>query len=330
MKYRKLDANGDYLFGGEGQFFVNDPEGVAQAIRTRLLLMTNEWFLDANEGTPYDEDIRGYGTAATRDPAIIDRILGTPGVQSLLQYSSSLDKNRLFQVSARVATLFGEVQVTTSIGAPPSPSPPPPPPPPPPPSSPDFELRSLLDELEYRSEYEVNFPVLAAQTGEFSPLQTGSQASISDDELGVTFTGSGSASTVTNTPTSAGSANRAVEVKINTLHLGRSAVGFWRGDLSGISNYDAESWVGGFEPPGDGSTDDVYYESSTGRIYGADPVVETGTTLTEGDVLGMVRYVNFSAPIPFGVSFYLNGVLIGTQSHSGSTFSHRVLVSFQS
>lgn len=128
MKYRKLDANGDYLFGGEGQFFVDDPAGVAQAIQTRLLLMTNEWFLDSNEGTPYDESIRGYGTAATRDPAIIDRILGTPGVQSLLQYSSSLDGDRRFQVSARVATLFGEVQVTASIGAPPPPAPSPPPP----------------------------------------------------------------------------------------------------------------------------------------------------------------------------------------------------------
>lgn len=128
MKYRKLDENGDYLFGGEGQFFVDDPAGVAQAIRTRLLLMTNEWFLDSKEGTPYDEDIRGYGTAATRDPAIIDRIVNTPGVQSLLQYSSSLDENRLFQVTARVATLFGEVQVTASIGAAPPPAPTPPPP----------------------------------------------------------------------------------------------------------------------------------------------------------------------------------------------------------
>lgn len=116
MKYRKLDANGDYQFGNEGGFFVNDPAGVAQAIQTRLLLMTDEWFLDSNEGTPYDPSIRGYGTAATRDPAIIDRILGTTGVRSLLQYSSSVDAARRFQVTALVDTIYGATPVQAILG----------------------------------------------------------------------------------------------------------------------------------------------------------------------------------------------------------------------
>lgn len=116
MKYRKLDENGDYLFGGAGQFFENDPEGVAQAIRTRLLLLTNEWFLDSNEGTPYDPAIIGYGTATTRDPAVIDRILGTTGVQSILRYSSSVDRDRLFRVDALVDTIYGAATVQAIIG----------------------------------------------------------------------------------------------------------------------------------------------------------------------------------------------------------------------
>lgn len=116
MRYRKLDANGDYQFGGAGEFFVDDPAGVSQAIRTRLLLLTGEWFLDSNEGTPYDTSILGYGTATTRDPAIIDRILGTPGVQEILRYSSSVDRNRLFRVDALVSTSFGTAQVQVSLG----------------------------------------------------------------------------------------------------------------------------------------------------------------------------------------------------------------------
>jgi hypothetical protein len=116
MKYRKLDENGDYQFGGAGEFFTDDPAGVAQAIRTRLLLMTQEWFLDSNEGTPYDPDIVGYGTAATRDPAVIDRVLGTPGVRELLQYSSSVDDRRLFQVSMLVDTIYGQTQVQVNLG----------------------------------------------------------------------------------------------------------------------------------------------------------------------------------------------------------------------
>jgi hypothetical protein len=116
MRYRKLDVDGDYLFGFAGEFFVDDPAGVAQAIRTRLLLLTNEWFLDANEGTPYDPNIVGYGTAATRDPAVVDRILGTPGVRQILQYSSSVDRNRLFRVDALVDTIYGPVQIASAFG----------------------------------------------------------------------------------------------------------------------------------------------------------------------------------------------------------------------
>lgn len=116
MKYRKLDANGDYLFGGSGSFFENSPDGVAQAIRTRLLLLTKEWFLDANEGTPYDSDIVGYGTANTRDPAVIDRILGTPGVQEIARYSSSVTQARAFRVDALVNTIYGTTAVQVTLG----------------------------------------------------------------------------------------------------------------------------------------------------------------------------------------------------------------------
>jgi hypothetical protein len=117
MKYRKLDQNGDYQFGNSGEFFHNDPKGVAQAIETRLLLMTGEWFLDSNEGTAYNPGIVGYGTAATRDPAVIDRILGTPGVLEIVQYSSSVDKNRFFRVDALVSTIYGRTLVTSTLGA---------------------------------------------------------------------------------------------------------------------------------------------------------------------------------------------------------------------
>lgn len=118
MKYRKLDENGDYQFGNSGEFFTDSPDGVAQAIQTRLLLMTNEWFLDSNEGTPYDPSIVGYGTAATRDPAIIDRILGTPGVSEILRYSSSVDRQRTFRVDALVSTIYGQAAVQALIGVP--------------------------------------------------------------------------------------------------------------------------------------------------------------------------------------------------------------------
>ena len=53
MRNRAMDANGDYQFGRSGLFLVDSPAGVAQAIKTKLLLAAGEWFLDADEGTPY-------------------------------------------------------------------------------------------------------------------------------------------------------------------------------------------------------------------------------------------------------------------------------------
>jgi hypothetical protein len=124
MKYRKLDADGDYQFGVQAEFLKDTPLTVAQAIYTRLLLHTNEWFLDSTEGTPYAEQIEGFGTQSTRDPAIQSRILGTPGVEELLSYSSALSADRRFTVNARVLTLYGQIQITLAMPSPtPSPAP---------------------------------------------------------------------------------------------------------------------------------------------------------------------------------------------------------------
>jgi hypothetical protein len=124
MRYRKLTASGDMQFGHSlADFWYNQIEGVAQAIRTRLLLYAGEWFLDTSEGTPWggfplndlvvsQGQILGANTAATRDLALRQRILGTEGVRSLLEYSSSFDPDsRMFSVNAVVDTIYGAVSV---------------------------------------------------------------------------------------------------------------------------------------------------------------------------------------------------------------------------
>lgn len=109
MRYRRLDANGDYSFGqGQANFLINSPAAVAQAVKTRLLLSTGEWFLDKDEGTPYATDVLGRNTQSKRDVAIRNRILGTPGVTGLASYTSSVDAAaRKFSVVAVVDTEFG-------------------------------------------------------------------------------------------------------------------------------------------------------------------------------------------------------------------------------
>lgn len=116
MRYRKLDANGDYVFGGQqADFYVNSPEAVAQAVQTRLRLWQGEWFLDTTAGTPWNQVLGKY-TGGTYDTVIRQRILGTQGVQAITDYSSTLDSEaRVLTVSATISTIYGTTTVQATI-----------------------------------------------------------------------------------------------------------------------------------------------------------------------------------------------------------------------
>lgn len=127
MRYRKLDATGDYQFGhAQNDFWHDQVEGVGQAIKTRLLLFFDEWFLDRLEGTrwggfPISEDaVRGgrilaEQTQNTRDLELQQRIINTQGMIEIVDYFSTLDPNsREFRVGAIVNTVYGEARMVVS------------------------------------------------------------------------------------------------------------------------------------------------------------------------------------------------------------------------
>lgn len=116
MKQRALSATGDWTFGTGVPLLQDTPLCVAQAVMTRLNLHTGEWFIDLDEGTPYDTAILGFDTEDTRDLAIRTRILDTPGVELISNYISFLRKDRSFSVIATVDTLYGSVDITLSPG----------------------------------------------------------------------------------------------------------------------------------------------------------------------------------------------------------------------
>lgn len=122
MRYRKLDTNGDYSFGNQqADFYINQPEAVAQAIATRLHLNLGEWFLDTTDGTAWNTQVLGNRTIGTRDAVIKSRVLGTQGVVSpLVAYASQMDPNtRVFSVQLTAATTYGETAPVTENLTPP-------------------------------------------------------------------------------------------------------------------------------------------------------------------------------------------------------------------
>lgn len=117
MRYRKLDADGDYSFGSSRADFLRDTaEAVAQAVKTRLMLTRGEWFLDVREGMPWGGEVLGKQPRASYDWAIRQHILGTAGVTGLAGYSSQLDPDsRGLSVTASISTLYGTATVQAAL-----------------------------------------------------------------------------------------------------------------------------------------------------------------------------------------------------------------------
>lgn len=113
MRYRQLDSSGDYMLNS---FLQNSPECVGQAVLTRLELGTGQWFLDITEGTPWNTQVLGKYTTNLYDPAIKDRILGTPGVLELQSYSSARNPDtRQLTVAATISTIYGVTSIETTL-----------------------------------------------------------------------------------------------------------------------------------------------------------------------------------------------------------------------
>ncbi|MFJ7312510.1 hypothetical protein ACIQVE_07015 [Pseudomonas sp. NPDC098747] len=114
MRYRKQDANGDYIFGNQqANFHIDTPEAVAQAVHTRLNLLRGEWFLDTSEGMPWSTEVLGERTRATYDMTIRGYILDTTGVLQIDRYESTVDTDkRKLSVVATITTIYGQTKLT--------------------------------------------------------------------------------------------------------------------------------------------------------------------------------------------------------------------------
>lgn len=117
MRYRALSTTGDHTFGrGSANFLVNSPDAVAQAVVTRLRLLTGEWFLDDTTGTPYAPEVLGTGTRETYDEAIRERVLGTEGVTEITDYSSTYNgETRHLSVTITIDTIYGEATIQETL-----------------------------------------------------------------------------------------------------------------------------------------------------------------------------------------------------------------------
>lgn len=92
-------------------------DNVLQDILQRLSFFRGEWFMDNTQGVPYFEQILVKNpNQANIDAILVNIIMSTPGVQSLLAYSfEPNNEKRSLSVSFSVVTTQGKVSYSTVV-----------------------------------------------------------------------------------------------------------------------------------------------------------------------------------------------------------------------
>ena len=123
MKYRKLDEYEDYTIGRRDEMY-EGTEAVAQAVKTRLLLLFGEWWENRQDGTPLFEKVLGQRLRVDETPDEIDlvfseRISGTQGVSEITRFESKIDaESRAYTAEITIKTVYDtEFSVSISSGA---------------------------------------------------------------------------------------------------------------------------------------------------------------------------------------------------------------------
>lgn len=90
---------------------------VTQRLQVALQLFKGEWFLDADAGIPWYQEILEKGVPVTVVDSILRKqILATEGVNRILTYSSSIDaETRIISVAFTVDTVYGPIDVERTL-----------------------------------------------------------------------------------------------------------------------------------------------------------------------------------------------------------------------
>ncbi len=114
MKYRRLTPAGDYSFGQGALEYLTDVNAVAQAIKTRLRLLQNEWWENLTEGLPLFTRLLTARNTETAALLIRERILSTPHVTAITDYTAERSGNG-YAFTATVETGFGKLRVSEEV-----------------------------------------------------------------------------------------------------------------------------------------------------------------------------------------------------------------------
>lgn len=114
MKYRRFDSNGDYTFGNNNGSFLNGVEAIAQAIKTKVMLFSSEWWEDISIGIPMFESI--LGNVSSENDNMTYTLLITKRIKEIeevieVKNVKVVNSNRKLSFEIDVLTTEGEITV---------------------------------------------------------------------------------------------------------------------------------------------------------------------------------------------------------------------------
>jgi hypothetical protein len=100
------------LVNGDLIFTQSNPVEVGQRVAMKLRTFEGEWFLDTDYGIPFLDQIINARTKKEVDAIYIGEIRDEDGVESIISYSSNLDKNtRSYEANVTISTADGIIEI---------------------------------------------------------------------------------------------------------------------------------------------------------------------------------------------------------------------------
>lgn len=113
MQYRKINENGDYVFGDNQGDYLSDTAAVGQAVATKLRMLYGEWFEDISIGLPYFQSMLGQVSndqiKRVLSMSVTQALQDMAEVQSIKSITVNYDNvNRVLAMQVDVTTTQGD------------------------------------------------------------------------------------------------------------------------------------------------------------------------------------------------------------------------------
>lgn len=118
MKVRRLDANHDWTFGGGLRNYARDSEAIAQNVRTALLSLYSDWFMDLEHGVRWFRYLTKNPDLQAMETELKNTVLNVDGVSQLTGFEIDLDPDtRQGTVSVTYTDIFNKAN-GVNVGSP--------------------------------------------------------------------------------------------------------------------------------------------------------------------------------------------------------------------